>query len=124
MKLSTAEFKSAVLLLEGALMDRYENLADKGAIGVVLYDYAQSIDEGIAGMSEGGLVDCDKLRGRVNAFLKAAGGKFVYKSNVNPLLRKLVGITIDEVAFTQADADYFFDEIIPSVEQAAQMAGK
>ena len=118
MKLTTAEFKNAITLLEAAFIERYSEPADKGAIAVAFYDYASKIDEGVASAADGDMIDCDKLRGRVNAFLKGAGGKMAYKPKINALAR-LLGVTIEEVVVTQSDADYFFDQIISSVAQVA-----
>ena len=118
MKLTVQDFKNAVILFESVIMDRYSEPADKGALGVAFFDNAARIDEGISKVAEDGMVDCEKMRGRVNAFLKGAGGEFAIPAKV-PALARLLGVTIDKIAITQGDADIFFDSIVPSVAQAA-----
>ena len=118
MKVSVADFKNAVVVLEAKMIEGFEKTIDKGALGGVFFKYAPQIDEAIVKASKDGMVNCDELREFVNAVVTSAGGKIVLEPEI-PALARLVGVTIKNITITQRDVDDFFEVTIPQVSPSA-----
>ena len=112
MKVTVADFSNALSLFEAKWLQTLNSNANKFFAGVAL----ARANAGLADMVKpftgaDGMVDVDALKAAVDAGLAAADGKLVLTPKIDPRL-KLVGIGIDEVRFTRADFDDFFDTTV------------
>ena len=112
MKVTVADFSNALSLFEAKWLSTLSSNANKFFAGVAL----ARVNAGLSDMvkpftGEDGMVDVDALKAAMDAGLDAVDGKLVLIPQIDPRL-KLVGIGIDEVRFTRADFDEFFNTTV------------
>ena len=100
MKVTVADFSNAVAKFEAKWLETVNSPGNKFFAAAALH----GANAGIGKM----LDDVDAIKGMVNAGLDAADGKLVLVPTVDPLLAR-IGIGFDEVRFTRADFDEFFN---------------
>ena len=118
MKVSTTDFKNAVLMFEAKLIDQSANLTNKSALAMAFTKFAPQIDAAIAESAKDGMVDVGAIREIVDAGIKGGGGKIVLNPQF-PSWASLLGVSIKDITITKADADEFFTQTIPSVSPSA-----
>jgi len=118
MKVSIPDFKNAVLLFEAGLIEQTKDATNKSALAMAFAKFAPQIDAAIADMSKDGIVDVDAVRELIDAGLKGGGGKIVLKPEM-PGWARLLGVTIQDITITAAEADEFFTKTVPQFSPTA-----
>jgi hypothetical protein len=118
MKVSTTDFKNAVLMFEAKLIEQSSNVTNKSALAMAFTKFAPQIDAAIAQSAKDGMVDVDELRELVDAGIKGGGGQIVLKPQL-PGWASLLGVSIKDITITADEADEFFTRTIPSVSPSA-----
>ena len=113
MKVSVADFKKAVALLEKKYIDGMVSNINKWAMMIGFRNRNPQIDSLVENSAVDGMIDVDAIRGIVNEGMEKCGGKLVIPANV-PALGVALGVDIKDLTITKAEADDFFDKIIPS----------
>ena len=118
MKVTTTEFKNAVLLFESGLIEQTGDLTNKSALAMAFTKFAPQIDSAIAALSKDGFVNVDEVKTYIDAGLKGGGGKIVLKPEI-PQWARLIGVTIKDITITSQEAEDFFTKILPAVSPSA-----
>lgn len=118
MKVSVADFKNAVLMFEGALVDGASSATNKSVLAIALTKFAPQIDNAIAYVVKDGMVDIDEIKALVEAGIKGGGGKIVLMPKFPDWL-SLLGVTIKDITITAAEVEEFFTKTIPQVSKTA-----
>ena len=118
MKVSTADFKNAVLLFEAGQIERTGDVTNKSALAMAFTKFAPDIDAAIASSATDGMVDVDSIRALVDAGLKGGGGKIVLKPAI-PDWARLLGVSIKDITITADEVEEFFTKIIPQYSPSA-----
>lgn len=108
MKVTVADFSNAVAKFEAKWLETVNSPGNKFFAAAALHGANAGIGKMLEPFTSDGLVDVDAIKGMVNAGLDAADGKLVLTPAVDPLLAR-IGIGFDEVRFTRADFDEFFN---------------
>lgn len=116
MKVSVADFKNAVLMFEGALIEGASSATNKSVLAIVFTKFAPQIDKAIASLVVDGMVDVDAIKELVDAGIKGGGGKIVLTPQF-PDWVPLLGVTIKDITITAAEAEEFFTKTIPQVSK-------
>ena len=118
MKVSTTDFKNAVLMFEAKLIEGVSSVTNKSALAMAFTRFAPQIDAAIAGAAQDGMVDVDAIRALVESGIKGGGGQIVLKPKF-PDWAALLGVSIKDITITAAEAEEFFTKTIPSVSPSA-----
>ena len=116
MKVSVADFKNAVLMFEGALIDGASSVTNKSALAMAFTKFAPQINDAIASLVKDGMVDVDAIKELMDAGIKGGGGKIVLMPKF-PDWVSLLGVTIKDITITAAEAEEFFTKTIPQVSK-------
>ena len=115
MKVTLKDFKNAVIMFEGKLVDQTGEVTNKSALAMAFCWFAPKIDEAIASVSVDGMVDVGFVKTLIEAGIRGSGcGKLVLVPQIPDWARRL-GVTIKEISVSSEEAEEFFTKTIPAV---------
>jgi hypothetical protein len=117
MKISVADFKKAVAVLERKYIDGVKSNINQWAIMAGFRNKNPQLDGLIEKMAVDGMIDVDAFRGFIDEGMEKCGGKLVIPANVPDWAIK-IGVDIKDLTITKAEADDFFNNILPSASAA------
>ena len=117
MKISVADFKKAVAVLEKKYIDGIKSNINQWAMMAGLRSKNTQLDALIDKSAVDGMIDVDAFRGFVDEGMEKCGGRLTIPANV-PAWATAFGVDIKDLTITKSEADDFFDNILPSVAAA------
>lgn len=119
MKVTVADFMNALSVFEAKWISSLQKRGNKFVAGIALSDFNKGVPAMLKEFTgEDGLVDCDAVKAKIDAGLNAADGMLVLEPQIDPKW-KLVGIGIDDIRFSRADFDEFFNTTIAQFAKKA-----
>ena len=112
-----ADFKKAVALLERKYIAGIKTNINQWAMMAGFRSMNTQLDALIEKAAVDGMIDVDAFRGFVNEGMETCGGKLTIPANV-PGWAAAFGVDIKDLTITKAEADDFFDNILPSASAA------
>ena len=117
MKISVADFKKSIALLERKYIDGTKSNINQWAMMAGFRNKNQQLDELIEKNAVDGMIDVDALRAFIDEGMESCGGRLVIPANV-PAWATALGVDIKDLTITKEEADDFFNNILPSASAA------
>lgn len=118
MKVSAKDFKNAVVLFEGSIIDAEKDPTTAGLLTAAFATKADEVNKGIDDFAKDGMVETDEIRKFLDAWLAKCDKKIVFHPKF-PKLLSLLGINVGTIEITEAQVNAFFDEMLPAVSASA-----
>ena len=122
MKLAVKDFKSALTLFEGSLIDAQDSDAKAGILTGLFAMKSDDINKGIDAIAKDGFVETDSIRKFLDGWLSRCGGNIELTPKIPQALLaflELVGVKLDKFVVSKAQVDSFFNEMIPAANSSA-----